>query len=218
MKYVCTVCGFIYDEAKGDPDSGIKAGTKWTELPDDWKCPVCGASKAEFEAEMPKEASRPVLAESVSESEPADDFKELSMLEKSVLCSNLAKGCEKQYRAEEAELFRQLADYFCNAEPVVSISQDDGFEKILALINQNLEENIPKAKDIAVEQGDRGALRALTWCGKATTILKSLLSRRDAAEESGIWVCTICGFVFVGEVPPALCPVCKVPSWKMEAV
>ncbi|AGW13452.1 rubredoxin [Megalodesulfovibrio gigas] len=47
--YVCTVCGYEYDPAKGDPDSGIKPGTKFEDLPDDWACPVCGASKDAFE-------------------------------------------------------------------------------------------------------------------------------------------------------------------------
>lgn len=50
-KYVCTVCGYVYDPAKGDPDSGIKPGTKFEDLPDDWVCPVCGASKDAFEKE-----------------------------------------------------------------------------------------------------------------------------------------------------------------------
>ena len=47
-KYVCTVCGFVYDEAKGIPEAGIKPGTKWEDLPEDWTCPLCGATKAEF--------------------------------------------------------------------------------------------------------------------------------------------------------------------------
>ncbi len=50
-KYVCTVCGYVYDEADGDPDSGIAPGTKWEDVPEDWVCPVCGASKDQFEAE-----------------------------------------------------------------------------------------------------------------------------------------------------------------------
>mgnify|MGYP003754860749 FL=1 len=50
-KYTCTICGFVYDEAKGYPDGGIAPGTKWEELPDDWVCPVCGASKDEFESD-----------------------------------------------------------------------------------------------------------------------------------------------------------------------
>ncbi|HZW49088.1 MAG TPA: rubredoxin [Bacillota bacterium] len=50
-KYTCTVCGYVYDEAAGDPDSGIAPGTKWEDLPNDWVCPVCGAAKEMFEAE-----------------------------------------------------------------------------------------------------------------------------------------------------------------------
>jgi flavin reductase (DIM6/NTAB) family NADH-FMN oxidoreductase RutF/rubredoxin len=49
QKYKCSVCGYIYDPSKGDPDSGIKPGTPFEQLPDDWTCPVCGASKDEFE-------------------------------------------------------------------------------------------------------------------------------------------------------------------------
>jgi len=47
-KYECTVCGYIYDPELGDPDSKIKPGTPFEELPDDWVCPVCGAGKDEF--------------------------------------------------------------------------------------------------------------------------------------------------------------------------
>lgn len=48
-KYKCTVCGYIYDPANGDPDTGIKAGTPFEELPDNWTCPTCGATKDQFE-------------------------------------------------------------------------------------------------------------------------------------------------------------------------
>ncbi|TFH04977.1 MAG: rubredoxin [Candidatus Thorarchaeota archaeon] len=48
-QYECIVCGWVYDEAKGDPDSGVAAGTKWDDLPDDWVCPMCGAAKEDFE-------------------------------------------------------------------------------------------------------------------------------------------------------------------------
>ena len=48
-KYKCTVCGYIYDPEKGDPDGGIKPGTPFEEIPDDWVCPVCGVAKSEFE-------------------------------------------------------------------------------------------------------------------------------------------------------------------------
>jgi flavin reductase (DIM6/NTAB) family NADH-FMN oxidoreductase RutF/rubredoxin len=48
-KYRCSVCGYVYDPAKGDPDSGIAPGTPFEKLPDGWSCPVCGAAKDMFE-------------------------------------------------------------------------------------------------------------------------------------------------------------------------
>jgi len=50
-KYVCTVCGYVYDPEQGDPDNGVNPGTKWEDVPDSWECPVCGASKDDFEKE-----------------------------------------------------------------------------------------------------------------------------------------------------------------------
>ena len=50
-KYVCSVCGYVYDPEQGDSDNGIAAGTKFEDLPDDWTCPVCGADKELFEKE-----------------------------------------------------------------------------------------------------------------------------------------------------------------------
>jgi rubredoxin-NAD+ reductase len=44
-KYKCVVCDWIYDEAQGDPDSGLKAGTRFADIPDDWSCPECGVTK-----------------------------------------------------------------------------------------------------------------------------------------------------------------------------
>jgi len=51
QKYVCQVCGYVYDPAAGDPDGGVEAGTAFDDLPADWVCPVCGAAKEQFEAE-----------------------------------------------------------------------------------------------------------------------------------------------------------------------
>ena len=50
-KYVCDLCGWIYDEAIGDPDNGIEAGTLFEDLPDDFECPLCGAGKDSFSEE-----------------------------------------------------------------------------------------------------------------------------------------------------------------------
>ena len=49
IKYKCSICGYIYDPEKGDPDGGIKPGTPFEEIPDSWSCPVCGAGKDSFE-------------------------------------------------------------------------------------------------------------------------------------------------------------------------
>jgi rubredoxin len=48
-KYVCTVCGYVYDEALGEPDNSIAAGTKFEDLADDYVCPLCGVGKDMFE-------------------------------------------------------------------------------------------------------------------------------------------------------------------------
>ena len=48
-KYVCDVCGWVYDPEVGDPEGGIDAGTPFENLPDDWVCPECGADKSDFE-------------------------------------------------------------------------------------------------------------------------------------------------------------------------
>ena len=48
-KYVCTVCGYIYNPEIGDLDSGIEPGTAFEDIPDDWECPDCGVKKEDFE-------------------------------------------------------------------------------------------------------------------------------------------------------------------------
>ena len=51
MKYVCSVCGYTYDPAEGDPDNGVAPGTPFENLPEDWACPVCGVPASEFNPE-----------------------------------------------------------------------------------------------------------------------------------------------------------------------
>ena len=50
-KYVCRVCGYVYDEAAGDPEHGIAPGTPWESVPEDFECPLCGVVKDQFEEE-----------------------------------------------------------------------------------------------------------------------------------------------------------------------
>ncbi|GLC30020.1 rubredoxin [Clostridium omnivorum] len=49
QKYVCLVCGYIYDPKEGDPDNGVQPGTVWENVPEDWVCPLCGVGKDQFE-------------------------------------------------------------------------------------------------------------------------------------------------------------------------
>jgi len=51
-KYMCILCGFIYDEEQGWPEDGIAPGTRWEAVPEDWICPECGAAKSDFEMIM----------------------------------------------------------------------------------------------------------------------------------------------------------------------
>ena len=50
-KYVCDVCGYIYDPAEGDPDNGVAAGTAFEDIPESWVCPLCGVGKDQFSVE-----------------------------------------------------------------------------------------------------------------------------------------------------------------------
>lgn len=225
-KYVCQICNYVYDEALGIPDEGIAPGTTWEELPDDWTCPLCGAPKADFEKEetaAPVAASAPAsvpASPAGASSEPAQDMRELSVLEMSALCSNLARGCEKQYLAREAELFTQLAGYFKSHAPA---EESASIDALLSLVESDLNAEFPEANAAASAHHDRGALRSLVWSEKVTRILKSLLARYATEKEgllegTNVYVCTICGFIFVGAEAPELCPVCKVPRWKFTKI
>jgi rubredoxin len=217
-KYVCTVCGFVYDEANGIPEAGIAPGTKWEDLPDDWVCPLCGAEKSEFEKQGVSAAANEKKPKPIMDM--PSDMRELSPLELSALCTNLARGCEKQYKPEEADLFKQLADYFKSA---AAPAENPNFDKLFDLIEKDLKQGFPNVNAIASDAKDRGALRALVWSEKVTRILKSLLTRYKKEGDAmlvntGVYVCTICGFVYIGDKLPEVCPVCKVPNWKFEKV
>lgn len=212
-QYVCSVCSYTYDESKGIPEAGIAPGTRWEDLPDDWKCPWCGAGKDSFSEKKAPE-KEPV---SKSSSKPHVE-KELSPMEMSIICSNLARGCEKQYLPQQAEAFTRLAVFFRQkAEP----EEQPGTDKLLQLINEDLSVAYPYANAVSAE--DRGALRCLVWSEKVTRMLQSLLNRYQQEgdkmlQNTGVYVCTVCGFVYVGDHAPEICPVCKVPSWKFEKV
>lgn len=50
-KYICDICGYVYDPEAGDPDNEVKAGTAFEDVPNGWICPLCGAGKSDFSVE-----------------------------------------------------------------------------------------------------------------------------------------------------------------------
>ena len=209
-KYRCTICGYIYDDAKEK--------VKFEDLPDDWKCPMCGAPKSLFEEvkeekEKIKEDSKVEIIEDVD-----DELRELSNYEISLICSNLARGCEKQYLEEEKDLFRELSKYYEGLEEDKTGSLDD----VINMVNSDIN-SFSKAMEVFSKYDDRGAKRVVNWANKSTNIMKVVIDTYkekgiDYIKNTKIWVCDICGFVYIGDNPPKVCPVCKVPSLKILEV
>lgn len=77
-RWICDACGYIYDEAKGDPDSGLQAGTRYDDIPDDWQCPLCGMMKSDLrllpEAPAVVEKQNPVSKKVMSKSRGGSDY------------------------------------------------------------------------------------------------------------------------------------------------
>ena len=211
MRYVCSICGYVYDEAK--------QGKPFAALPETWTCPLCGAAKSAFAPEAAAKSAAP--APTVAPPALAHgDMQKLSPGALSILCSNLARGCEKQYKEEEAALFREIAAWFAAAAPA---AQETGVDALAASMGKDLSDGYPALSAAAAQAGDRGTQRICVWGEKVTAILKTLVERyRREGEamlrDTDIWVCSVCGFAYVGKEPPRLCPVCKVPAWKFEKI
>ncbi len=208
MRYICQICGYVYD------DSVEKI--PFSDLPDTWKCPLCGAAKTDFKPEVSEEGQE---QEKTILKKQQTDLEHLTTGQLAALCSNLARGCEKQYKNIEAGQFRDLADYFTASTPTVP---DVTVDKLASMLQDDVA-SYPDIRKTADENSDRGAARICVWGEKVTRMLSSLVDRylRDGErilENTDIWVCTTCGFVFIGDAPPELCPVCKVPAWKFEKI
>ena len=166
MRYVCPICGYIYDEAA--------EGVPFDSLPDSWACPMCGAPKLMFEPEAAPEPPKPAAAPAA----PAaldDDLQQLSA------------------------------------------------GALAALFRDDLDSGYPGLTAAAQAAGDRGTQRVCVWGEKVTRMLYTLLDRYQREGEAflagtQVWVCSVCGFVYIGGTPPAICPVCKVPAWKFDKI
>ena len=206
MRYICQICGYVYDDEKEK--------NPFDQLPEDWKCPLCGAAKTDFTLETSK-----AEVKNVSVNTETADMKKLSAGQLAAVCSNLARGCEKQYKQKEATLFKELADYFTAITPV---KNDATVENVVKLLQEDIDK-YPPVRAVADQNKDRGAARICVWGEKVTRMLSSLVNRylnegEAMLADTDIWVCTVCGFVYIGETPPELCPVCKVPPYKFEKI
>lgn len=210
-KYRCKICGYIYDDSKEE--------ILFENLPEDWTCPWCGAPKSMFELVEEENGSAESKEEvSSKKNEEFEPLRKMDLYEKSFICSNLAKACEKQYQDEEQALLQELADYFMEKSEKVTAS----FETVIS----SIQEDIPlleNAMKVAENTQDRGAKRVLTWATKSTNLLNALLKTYqekgvDYIKDTSIWVCDICGFIYIGDEPPKVCPICKVPSFKILEV
>ena len=210
-KYRCKICGYIYDDSKEE--------ILFENLPEDWTCPWCGAPKSMFELVEEENGSAESKEEvSSKKNEEFEPLRKMDLYEKSFICSNLAKACEKQYQDEEQALLQELADYFMEKSEKVTAS----FETVIS----SIQEDIPlleNAMKVADTMQDRGAKRVLTWATKSTNLLNALLKTYqekgvDYIKDTSIWVCDICGFIYIGDEPPKVCPICKVPSFKILEV
>lgn len=128
----------------------------------------------------------------------------------------MARGSSKQYQPQWEEAYNALATYFTKKAKV-----EDG--DLLHLVKEDLDIYYKSLMEEAQSKGDRGLLRALTWGQKVTNMTKTLLERYEKEglsflEGKKIYVCTICGFIYVGIELPQICPVCKVPSFKFEEI
>lgn len=213
-KYLCTVCGHIYYEDAGDEKSAIPEKTAFVLLPEKWTCPVCGAAKSQFrELTAPKTETGQVKPSSLSISNQA-------ALKSSVICSSLAKSCEKQYKADEAAIYCSLAKEMKDSVPPADTAS---FAALQKRVEQEIANIIPSAKKVSENHHDRGALRAVTWAEKVTRIHHSLLERHNAEgpamlKDKTVYLCPVCGFIFIDEHAPSKCPVCSVPDWKFTIV
>ena len=217
MKYVCTMCGYIYDE---DVE-----GTKFNDLPDTWTCPLCGAPKDAFElmeekTNAPKEEKKEEKKEEINEVNEEEDLTELSYGELAGLFTSLARGAEKQYLADESKYFKEIATYFEKNNPN---DGENNINVLSSIMNDTLVNNFISYRNVATLNQDRGSLRAITWGEKVTKLAKGLVDRyiKDGdkfLKDTHIFICTVCGFIYVGEKAPEVCPICKVPGFKFEEI
>ncbi len=136
----------------------------------------------------------------------------------SAVLSNLSKAAEKQELFGIAERFNELAGLVDGNQ-----ARDPSLEALRAEVARDGERDYPALQTAGAEAGDRGVLRAVKWGEKVTTAQRALMdryaSKGDALlEGKQLFLCEACGFIFLGDDPPEICPVCKAPAPRFSNV
>ena len=139
----------------------------------------------------------------------------------SAIFSNLAKACEKQLRTTEAGLLLEVSHYFDKNN--LESEKTSDLRDLSAALAKDDKEYFPDLQATAQELADRGALRMSVWGGKVNTIEKTVTDRYLKAGDlllqgKSIFVCEACGFIFIGEEAPEICPVCKAPRIRFTKI
>lgn len=154
-KWECIVCGWVYDEKVGDPDSGIAAGTRWEDVPDDWLCPDCGVGKEDFEMiEKSEESDLP------HHDEPASASSEAAIV---VIGTGLAGY----------GLVRELRKYDKDS-PVIMITSDDGRAYSKPMLSTGFTKNTDADALAQKDAGSMGEdLNASVWTSTKVTAINT---------------------------------------------
>ncbi len=229
-KYKCTVCGYIYDPAQGDPTQGIAPGTPFEALPAEWRCPRCKQGKDKFvpmEEEEKKSANPYAGTKTEKNLEAAFAGESMARNKYTYFASKAKKEGFEQIAAlflqtaenekEHAKLwFKELNGIGNTAENLTAAAEGENYEWT------DMYEGFAKTADeegfhelaerfrgvAAIEKHHEERYRALLHNVEAKEVF--------AKSEVKVWECRNCGHIVVGTAAPEVCPVCNHPQSYFE--
>ncbi|MCL2529254.1 MAG: twin-arginine translocation signal domain-containing protein [Coriobacteriia bacterium] len=138
----------------------------------------------------------------------------------SAICTNLAKACEKQRLLDEKTAFETIAEFY---DTKMVSGANKSLDNMRSMLNEDLSAWLPEAQAAAELYADRGAKRSLVWNEKASNEMRTLLNHYASVgdsmlEDKNIYVCGVCGYIHIDQDAPDVCPICKVPKFKISFV
>ncbi len=196
--YICKACGLIYDESKGDEDSGLAAGTRFADIPDDWACPLCGVTKADFEpylAEPIEQVRRAVVASATPRKAPAAGRRAGTVI---VGAGRAGWQMAQALRAQDATMLITLVTS-CNGDvydkPLLSVAMARG----IAL------DKLPREKGALAAQRLNVKLLANTEAIRITPSSRQLRTSRGTLRYQHLVLAHGAQARQLPQFPPALC-------------